>query len=57
MIAPSWFRLDDVDGHASATEDDIPAELRDQVHEAMQSCPEQAIVESVEGGRNGAYRE
>ena len=43
MIAPDSFELDDVDGHAHAVVDEVPAEHRDQVREAAQSCPEQAI--------------
>ena len=48
MIAPDSFELDDVDGHAHAVVDDVPAEHRDQVFEAAQSCPEQATTVMVE---------
>ncbi|MCG5434217.1 ferredoxin [Mycobacterium sp. MYCO198283] len=44
MIAPESFELDDVDGHASAVNDVVPPEQEDAVREAVQSCPEQAIV-------------
>jgi ferredoxin len=44
MIAPESFELDDVDGHAHAVTQDVPAEHRGQVDEAARSCPEQAIV-------------
>lgn len=48
MIAPDSFELDDVDGHAHAVVDDVPAEHRGRVLEAVQSCPEQAITVMVE---------
>jgi ferredoxin len=48
MIAPDSFELDDVDGHAHAVGGEVPAEHRDQVLEATQSCPEQAITVMVE---------
>lgn len=44
MIAPEWFTLDDVDGHAWAPDVDVPEELQDKVREAVRSCPEQAIT-------------
>jgi ferredoxin len=44
MIAPDLFELDDVDGHTSAANDDLPDELGETVREAVHSCPEQAIV-------------
>ncbi|MGO9381501.1 MAG: ferredoxin [Mycobacterium sp.] len=44
MIAPEWFVLDDVDGHASAVDEVVPDEYEARVREAAQSCPEQAIV-------------
>jgi ferredoxin len=43
MRAPSLFTLDDIDGHSTAIEGDIPAELEDEAMEAVNSCPEQAI--------------
>ena len=43
MIAPDLFRLDDVDGHSSATDGEIPADLEAKAAEAIRSCPEQAI--------------
>lgn len=62
MVAPESFDLDDVDGHAHALTPTVPAEQRDQVEEAARSCPEQAILVSVDGAdtveasgrRNGA---
>jgi ferredoxin len=48
MIAPDSFELDDVDGHAHAVVGEVPTEHRDQVLEAAQSCPEQAIGVMVE---------
>jgi ferredoxin len=44
MIAPDSFELDDVDGHASAVNEIVPADQEDAVREAAHSCPEQAIV-------------
>ena len=43
MIAPESFELDDVDGHAHAITEEVPGDHRDQVLEAVHSCPEQAI--------------
>lgn len=48
MIAPESFELDDVDGHARAVAEDVVDEYRDQVSEAVHSCPEQAIEILVE---------
>jgi ferredoxin len=44
MIAPDSFVLDDIEGHSSAVAEDVPPEKESQVREAVQSCPEQAIV-------------
>ena len=44
MIAPESFELDDVDGHASPVNEEVPADQEDLVKEAAHSCPEQAIV-------------
>ena len=44
MIAPESFELDDIEGHASAVTEDVPADQEDAVREAAQSCPEQAIL-------------
>jgi ferredoxin len=49
MIAPDSFELDDIEGHASAVSEDVPAEHEDAVREAAQSCPEQAIL--IDGDR------
>lgn len=46
MLAPQIFILDDEDGHASAVGGDTPADQISNVHEAIRSCPERAIVES-----------
>jgi ferredoxin len=48
MIAPESFRLSDIDGSSSAIDEVVPAEREDQVREAAQSCPEQAILISDE---------
>jgi ferredoxin len=44
MIAPDSFQLSDIDGSASAVSELVAADQQDQVREAAQSCPEQAIV-------------
>jgi ferredoxin len=43
MIAPEVFELDEIDGHSSPIEGDVPAELEAKVTEAVRSCPERAI--------------
>ncbi len=45
MAAPDIFTLDDVDGHATAIDGEIPADQVASVRNAMMSCPERAIVE------------
>ena len=44
MIAPESFRLSDIDGSSSAIDEVVPPEREEQVREAAQSCPEQAII-------------
>ncbi|OBJ57607.1 ferredoxin [Mycobacterium asiaticum] len=44
MIAPDSFELSDLDGSASAVSEVVPEDQLDQVREAAQSCPEQAII-------------
>jgi ferredoxin len=43
MIAPKLFQLDEVDGHSSAVDGEVPADQETKAHEAVRSCPEQAI--------------
>jgi ferredoxin len=43
MIAPDLFQLDDIDGHAKAIDGEVPADQESKAHEAIRSCPEQAI--------------
>lgn len=43
MAAPEVFELSDIDGHATAVVEDVPAHLEENVREAARSCPEQAI--------------
>ncbi|GAA0937945.1 ferredoxin [Actinocorallia libanotica] len=43
MVAPGVFELDDVDGHASAVEEDVPATREAAARRAARSCPERAI--------------
>jgi ferredoxin len=49
MNAPDIFRLDEVDGHASVPDENVPAGSEDAVTEAFHSCPEQAITISSGG--------
>lgn len=44
MIAPYSFQLSDIDGSSSAVNEVVPDDQVDQVREAAQSCPEQAII-------------
>jgi len=44
MIAPESFQLSDIDGSSSAIDEVVPADREDQVREAAQSCPDQAIM-------------
>ena len=44
MIAPDSFQLSDIDGSSSAVSELVPSDQQDQVREAAQSCPEQAIL-------------
>ena len=50
MIAPDSFQLSDIDGSSSAISELVPADQLDQVSEAAQSCPEQAILVTDETG-------
>ena len=43
MIAPDVFTLDDVDGHSTAIDREVPAGQEANAAEAIRSCPEQAI--------------
>jgi ferredoxin len=43
MAAPDVFTLDDMDGHATAIDGDVPPDLEAKASEAVRSCPEQAI--------------
>ncbi len=43
MIAPQLFTLDDVDGHSTAIDGEVPGALEAKAAEAIRSCPEQAI--------------
>jgi len=45
MIAPAVFTLDDVDGHSTALDGEVPSDLVSRADEAIRSCPEQAIKE------------
>ncbi|TDC97976.1 ferredoxin [Actinomadura sp. 7K507] len=44
MIAPDSFELDDIDGHSSVVDPDVPADQEEKVREAARSCPERAIT-------------
>ncbi|MFG1945416.1 ferredoxin [Nonomuraea sp. NPDC048826] len=43
MIAPQVFDLDEIDGHSSVVDENVPAGEEARVAEAVRSCPEQAI--------------
>jgi ferredoxin len=43
MAAPDVFTLDDIDGHATAVDGEVPADQEAKAAEAVRSCPEQAI--------------
>ncbi|GAA3391429.1 ferredoxin [Cryptosporangium minutisporangium] len=44
MTAPELFELSDIDGHASAVNEDVPADKETLAKEAARTCPEQAII-------------
>jgi ferredoxin len=44
MVAPALFTLDDIDGHASAVSEEVPADQEADATAAARSCPEQAVV-------------
>jgi ferredoxin len=46
MRAPGVFELDDVDGHSTPIDEDVPADQEAKVLEAVRSCPERAITVS-----------
>ena len=46
MRAPDLFVLSDIDGHASAVVDVVPAEQEANALAAVGSCPERAIAVS-----------
>jgi ferredoxin len=43
MIAPDVFTLNDLDGHSTAIDGEVPADQEAKATEAIRSCPEQAI--------------
>jgi ferredoxin len=43
MVAPESFELDEIDGHSTPVNAEVPPEHADEVREAVRSCPEQAI--------------
>jgi ferredoxin len=43
-LCPEVFRLTD-DGYSEAYQPDVPADLSEAAQEAIECCPEQAIVE------------
>ncbi len=43
MIAPKIFEPDEIDGHSSVIDENVPADQEAQVMEAIRSCPERAI--------------
>jgi ferredoxin len=52
MIAPNVFQLDEIDGHSSVIDENVPADQEGLVMEAVRSCPERAI--SISGGPGAA---
>lgn len=44
MTAPDLFELSDIDGHANAINEDVPADQETLAKEAARTCPEQAII-------------
>jgi ferredoxin len=44
MTAPDLFTLSEEDGHAQATNEEVPAGQEEVAREAVRSCPEQAIL-------------
>jgi len=44
MLAPDSFELGDDDGHATARDEFVSADREDEVIEASEACPEQAII-------------
>jgi ferredoxin len=43
LACPEIFRLSEEDGHAYVLSEDVPPRFESNVHQAVQSCPEQAI--------------
>jgi len=43
LACPEVFHLNDDDGHAYVTSEDVPPKFEPNVQQAVQSCPEQAI--------------
>jgi ferredoxin len=44
MLAPDSFELSDDDGHSTARHEFVSADREDEVVEASEACPEQAII-------------
>jgi len=44
MLAPDSFEVGDNDGHATARGEFVSADREDEVIEASEACPEQAII-------------
>ncbi|KPI05215.1 hypothetical protein OK074_0353 [Actinobacteria bacterium OK074] len=44
MRAPDIFELSEIDGHATALDEEVPADQEEAVKEAVLSCPERAIT-------------
>jgi ferredoxin len=43
MIAPKVFQLNEIDGHSSAINEEVPADQEEKASEAAHTCPERAI--------------
>lgn len=48
MVAPKIFRLRDEDGHAYVTVDELSSDEEQLARAAASTCPEQAIVFSLD---------
>ena len=48
LAAPQIFQLSDEDGHAYVVDEEVPPDLEHNVGQAVRSCPEGAIIVSVD---------
>ncbi|MEO5873549.1 MAG: ferredoxin [Streptosporangiaceae bacterium] len=43
MLAPELFELDEIDGHSTPINEEVPADQEEKALKAVRSCPERAI--------------